>query len=270
MEATVDADLIESDILPLVEKAVTDSILAEIFAQCAVRRKVRRRLEITGVTQNPEDLVLDDSKFDFSDSTQYLVLSFRTLSNPIVFFPRMRAVVCGDVADGNSCVVVSGALAVFASDEESASSLEDAILAAIKANMDSGSFNDVHESVVRVTYTELQSGGPSGSEGSGGNSAVGTDNNTPVLVGSLVAAGVLMAAVLAVAYTKRNKNENDLADATATDIGGEESEIGGGGQPETGAGEPSEIGGGERQAETGGGEQSEIGGGDEQSSVISS
>lgn len=64
IEATADAN-IESDVLPLVEKAVTDSILGEIFTECSDRRKlkaIRRRLEITGVTQDPEDLILQDGK----------------------------------------------------------------------------------------------------------------------------------------------------------------------------------------------------------------
>lgn len=64
VEANTTADIIESEIIGRVESAVTDSILAEIFAECAVRRNLRvtRRLEITGVTQNPEDIVLDDGE----------------------------------------------------------------------------------------------------------------------------------------------------------------------------------------------------------------
>lgn len=58
---------IESDIIPLVESAVTDSILSEIFSDCEGGRRLqrslrvsRRRLQVTGVTQNPEDEVLTD------------------------------------------------------------------------------------------------------------------------------------------------------------------------------------------------------------------
>lgn len=66
VEATADADTIEDEVLPLVEKSVTDSILGEIFTECTTARRqlrVSRRLEITGVTQNPEDVVLDDGMF---------------------------------------------------------------------------------------------------------------------------------------------------------------------------------------------------------------
>ncbi len=81
--------------------------------------------------------------------------------------------------------------------------------------MDSGTFDNVEPSVVRVTYTEFQSDTPSGSE-SDGNDAVVQNNNTPVLVGSLVGAGVLMAAILAIAYKRRNSAQED---ETTTDLG---------------------------------------------------
>ena len=126
-------------------------------------------------------------------------------------------------------MVVSGALSLYATDAESASALEDVILEAIKANMEAGNFNDVDESVVRVTYTELESG-PDGSQSANdGNRAIGEDNNSGVLIGSLVAAGVIMAAVVGVAYRKRqNENEaNDLGDATATELGAEQSMLSG-------------------------------------------
>lgn len=111
---------------------------------------------------------------------------------------------------------MDGALSIYATDEESATALEEEILAAIKANMDSGNFNDVDPSVVRVTYTELQSDTPSGSE-SNGNDAIGEYKNTPVLVGSLVGAGVIMAAILTIAYMRRANNAQE--DGTATDLG---------------------------------------------------
>jgi hypothetical protein len=63
VETTTSAEAIASDVLPLVESAVTNSILSELFAECAVRRKLRRRLEVTGVTQLPEDLVVDNGTY---------------------------------------------------------------------------------------------------------------------------------------------------------------------------------------------------------------
>lgn len=112
-------------------------------------------------------------------------------------------------------MVVDGALSVYATTEASASELEDEILASIKQNMDSGNFDDVHPSVVRVTYTELQPDKPSGSE-SEGNNAVVQENGNQVLIGSLVGAGVLMAVVLGVAYKRRANMAAE--DGTATNM----------------------------------------------------
>ena len=66
IEATVTNDDIEGTLVPLVEAAVTDSILAELFAECGTTarvRQLRRRLEITGVTLNPEDEVLENGTY---------------------------------------------------------------------------------------------------------------------------------------------------------------------------------------------------------------
>jgi hypothetical protein len=69
LEASTTAAEIEENVIPLVESAVTESILGEIFADCMSVKKLRRQLrtsrqlEVTGVTQDPEDLVLDDSKY---------------------------------------------------------------------------------------------------------------------------------------------------------------------------------------------------------------
>ena len=136
--------------------------------------------------------------------------------------------VCREVANGDSCVVVSGALAIYANDEESASALENAILEAVKSRIDSGAFNDVDPSVVRITYTEPK-GASSASQGSEEtNSTVGDDSNTPVLVGALVSAGVLMAVSLVIAYRKSSQeDEIDTGDATETMGDGQQSMIGG-------------------------------------------
>lgn len=126
-------------------------------------------------------------------------------------------VVCGEVGDGNECVVVNGAFSIYATTEESASALEEDILSSIRSKMEAGDFNDVDPSVVRVTYTDLDTDRPDGSQSNAGNNPTVGNNNTPVLVGALVAAGVLMAVVLTVAYRRRTKGESE--DATATELG---------------------------------------------------
>jgi hypothetical protein len=81
VEVTTSADALASDVLPLVEKAITDSILAELFAGCAVRRKLRRRLEVTGVTTNPEDLVVDDGTYHHGSlATLHTVITWHGIS----------------------------------------------------------------------------------------------------------------------------------------------------------------------------------------------
>ena len=112
-------------------------------------------------------------------------------------------------------MVVDGALSIYATTEASAIEPDEEIRASIKENMDAGNFDDVDPSIVRVTYMELVPDKPSGSE-SEENNAVVQDNGNQVLIGSLVGAGVLMAAVLAVAYRRRANMAQE--DGTATNI----------------------------------------------------
>jgi hypothetical protein len=67
VEASASTEIIRSTIVGLVETAVTNSVLGEVFAECAAQRRLRvttgrRRLEITGVSSNPEDVPVDDGK----------------------------------------------------------------------------------------------------------------------------------------------------------------------------------------------------------------
>lgn len=184
VEANLTASAIESVILPLLEQAITDSVLSEVFPNCSLRRNLRvsRHLQVLGVSQNPEDLVLED-------------------------------LACSEVAEGNECVVVSGALTLYSSDTEGNDDSADAIRTSIVNDMAEGSFDDVSDDVVRVSYRELQSDRENSVDGTDGAETIG-DSNSPVLIGVLVAAGVVLAAGLAVAYKKRSE-----ADGNATEFG---------------------------------------------------
>ena len=118
-------------------------------------------------------------------------------------------------------MVVSGALSIFATDEESANAMQDAIKAAIKENMDKGDFDDVSEDVVRVSYTELNSN-VAGSQGADRSNTQVGNNNAGVLVGALVAAGVVVAAVGTIAYKRRNRTQGLDEGATSTFFGGDQ------------------------------------------------
>ena len=59
-----DQSYVESQVLPVLEQAMVDSILPVIFAQCGSRRSLRveRRLQVVGVSKNPPDLILPSSQ----------------------------------------------------------------------------------------------------------------------------------------------------------------------------------------------------------------
>lgn len=115
-------------------------------------------------------------------------------------------------------MVVSGALSIYATDEESANVMQDIIVAAIKSNMNSGDFDDVSDDVVRVRYTEITSDVDRSETTDQKNSQVG-NSSKGVLVGALVAAGVVVAAIGTVVYQRRHQGiETDEA-AAATYFG---------------------------------------------------
>lgn len=143
--------------------------------------------------------------------------ALRCLGLLVLTYCPVSIVVCGQVSDGNECVVVSGALTLYSSDSESAQASEDAITSSIQDSMSSGSFDSVTDEVVRVSYVDLQSdsNNEARAPNDADNSAIG-DGNSPVLIGILVAAGVVLAAGLGVAYKKRSSAAEDGA---ATEFG---------------------------------------------------
>jgi hypothetical protein len=67
LEASTEEEVfIEIEVLPVLEQAIVDSILPEVFSDdCgSERRKLRvdRRLAVAGVSKNPPDMILEDGK----------------------------------------------------------------------------------------------------------------------------------------------------------------------------------------------------------------
>jgi hypothetical protein len=88
LETSVAGDDIEELVLPDLEVAMVDSVLSGIFPdgcdQPGTRKlQLQRRLRVEGISGNPEDRVLDDSKY----------ISFHSIAihccNPLLLTNRM-------------------------------------------------------------------------------------------------------------------------------------------------------------------------------------
>lgn len=124
-------------------------------------------------------------------------------------FVLLCIVACGTVGAGNNCVVISGQLTLYA-DEEGSATEKEAATTAIKTDMDNGRFNDAHTNIVRVTYVDLT---PTSNAGNSGATTTETTNpgndNQGVLVGIFLGAGVLMAALVGLAYRMQTRGSDD-------------------------------------------------------------
>ena len=123
--------------------------------------------------------------------------------------------ICGTFDEGNSCVVVSGEMTIYSDDDESASTEMETVKNAVKAAMDSGSLDDSHEDIIKVTYVDIEP------NTNNGNSATGTDygsidKNTLAYAIAGAILGALL--ILAVVYRQKNKGGKD-EDTTNTPIG---------------------------------------------------
>lgn len=133
------------------------------------------------------------------------------------------AVTCESVVqEDNTCVVVSGELTLYIEQGGDSSakqsvldSIEQDILVSIEQGMNSGSFNDVQEDIVRVTYARLASESNSGTTGANTGETTDPEVSSPgmIRVGLFLAAGLLMALLVGVAY-KRKRKTDDLDENT--------------------------------------------------------
>lgn len=124
---------------------------------------------------------------------------------------------CASVGEGNSCVVVSGEMTLYSSDEASAGSDGETVKTAVKTAMDSGSLDDAHDEIIKVTYLDIE---PKANENensaTGGNYGSINDNTLAYAIGGGILGALLVAAAV---YRQKKKGGKDEAD---TQFGGSE------------------------------------------------
>jgi hypothetical protein len=106
--------------------------------------------------------------------------------------------------------VVSGELTVYTgAGDGDGGSVEDTIRGSIEDNMGAGSFDDAQPDIVRVQYVNLEPSINGGTNGAANTETADSniDSQNMVRVGLFVAAGLLVAVVVGLAY-RRRKNSN--------------------------------------------------------------
>ena len=127
------------------------------------------------------------------------------------FFQINYVVVCTTTVgdnQGDSCVVVSGELTLYSSDNESASSEEDSVKGAIKTAMNSGSLDDSHSDIVKVTFLDVA---PKANTNSATGSDYGSLNDSTLIY---AIAGALLGALLVLTVIYRQKKRRGKDEAT--------------------------------------------------------
>eukprot|EP00980_Cylindrotheca_fusiformis_P008180 scaffold1734_cov196-Cylindrotheca_fusiformis.AAC.2 len=181
VDSLMDANAIQENIIPPLENAIVDIILPAVFKdQCdhsSRRLRLQRRLsEIKGISKYPEDIIYEDYA-------------------------------CRSTAEGNSCVVVSGELTIFAEDQGTLSTDTETVKKAIEVAMESGALSDTQEDVVRVTYVEVDPEPNPANETPGGND----DGNKPIAISPvpfIIGGALLLALLVGIAYRQQKKNSN--------------------------------------------------------------
>lgn len=186
---------IDNEILPLLEKAIVDSILQEVFpdkckSTAIGKRQLResrnkRHLEIVGVSMYPPDYVTVHS--------------------------------CDALASSNNagdCFVVKGELSMFTEDDQVVSE-KARIENLIREHMNSGVFNTLSSEIIKLYYLN---GSPDTKESNiedndGVNGIEGTTKGTNkgLKVGLIVGFGALAAILAGVVFriTRRRGNNDD-------------------------------------------------------------
>ena len=120
--------------------------------------------------------------------------------------------VCTTTVDGgnqsDACVVVSGELALYSSGNETTSTEEDLVKAAIKAAMNSGSLDDSHSDIVKVTFLDVD---PKANINSATGGDYGSVNDSTLLY---AIGGALLGALLVLAVIYRQKKRRGKDEAT--------------------------------------------------------
>jgi hypothetical protein len=101
---------------------------------------------------------------------------------------------------------VSGELTLY-TEQGGGSSAKDDVLDSIEQGMNSGSFNDIQKDIVRVAYVQLTPESNAATPGAATRQTADPDVGSPgmVRVGILLAAGLLVALLVGVAYKRKRK-----------------------------------------------------------------
>ena len=121
--------------------------------------------------------------------------------------------------------MVFGELTLYSETGSSANAAKTSVKESKKSDLDDGNFNGVQENVVRVSYVTLSVDANEGTSGRA-NGADPETNVSPqtslVRVSLFVAAGLMMAILVGIAYKRRRKSEAD--DAETNELG-EQSQV---------------------------------------------
>jgi hypothetical protein len=126
----------------------------------------------------------------------------------------IREVTCASTPNtGNQCVVVSGMLTLY--EDENGESGTAAVKDAIKREMNNMAFDGAQEDIVKVSYVELSPLDNAGTTTIKGDTATDPQVSSPIgiRVGLLVGGGLVMAAIVGLAY--RQGHKSDLEDEEA-------------------------------------------------------
>jgi hypothetical protein len=184
---------IENEILPNVERAIVDSLLSEAFPDGCnsssfgrKRIRVRRRLEVTGISMNPPDLVNPE-----------FVCETEAMFDP-----------------ANDCVIVDGELMLF-TDNGHAEEEQALIQEFIKNEMDSGAYDNSSDRIVRMRYLDVSLEPPEsnlpGENNENGSSDVPNIQND-VRIGVLVGLFAVLALVSGITYGARRRQIRNADD----------------------------------------------------------
>jgi hypothetical protein len=185
-----------SMLLPDLESALNDAILPTLFAACATNSTRRRSLSVPTYRQL---------------LTSIMGISTRPFDSVGADIPCL----------GANCFGVQGTLTVFLAKNTTRRTLQEEshetmIRQALRDDMDTGSFNNVAESIINVTWIDdgLDGSGeapnpPPATNGENSNQSTSRDNSQ--VVGWTVSAGAVafLVAVVVVAARRRRRNNHD-------------------------------------------------------------
>lgn len=160
--STAEAQVIQSSILPSIERAISDQIIALLFRdrdECAARifetngnlrlrhrqlQQERRTLEVVGVSANPPDLTFEDGTCQIGGqaSSNNATTTGTNGSTMNIFQPP------------EACSVVQGQLTLFVKTVNVEGDEEDRVKELIREGMEDGDFVKAHPDIIQLYYID--------------------------------------------------------------------------------------------------------------------